>query len=53
MSRLTAEEQQALPEVRAEEVRLFIAEVIKKATADADVMRNSFDSPLILLDLFT
>lgn len=33
---LTAEEQQALPEVRAEEVRLLIAEVTKQAIADAD-----------------
>jgi hypothetical protein len=46
MSRLTGEEQQALPKVRAEEVRLLIAEAIKQAIDifDADEDADTEDS---------
>lgn len=47
MSRLTAEEQQALPKVRAEEVRLLIAEAIKQAIdifdADEEDLKSAQD----------
>ncbi|XP_078153180.1 uncharacterized protein LOC144548392 [Carex rostrata] len=47
MSRLTAEEQQALPKVRVEEVRLLIAEAIKQAIdifdADEEDLKSAKD----------
>ncbi|XP_078153185.1 uncharacterized protein LOC144548397 [Carex rostrata] len=46
MSRLTVEEQQALPKVRAEEVRLLIAEAINQAIDifDGDVDADIYDA---------